>query len=458
MSLGNRYGIQMDNILSTASNIKTARLNREVKQRTLDKDKARERNTLAKIKKGQKGYEEEADTTGAEQSQNALLTKEKDVTPKSSENAMSQETSTDTPVPDEITGTTDDPAAQPNALNVEKNVFGQDMAIPKMTDEEMADYALDNESYGKLVAQTESAKLLQSQYQQKLATLQVTMPDATPAQRQILAKASVADLKTFTDMIVTADDKVRKIAKEKLNTQARQLFSITQLPQKGTARKDAYTQWRNSQITGVPKDKQQQVMDSIPEWDENAMNWIGEKLASAEETFKTLNDIEAKSVENKNKIKAETTKHLRQKDEVYTEGSEDVTIEPTKKGWKEKNRTDSNALLKANAKAKKSGGGAKTADYSLINKATWQNLTGYDIDNTDDRKQIDNEFVQESRDIITKLVAVGSRLLREGKAGSPTEAVQMAKDLATAKERKALDKIEKKRQKFKDRNNDPRFR
>ncbi len=420
MEMGNQYGVNMGNILSTASNIKTARLNREVKQRELDRDKAKERNVFAKIQKGQKGYEEEADETGTEKSDNALLTKKSSIVIKeeaedsdlviTSADDEDEDTDTDTRTIEEVKPKLDKPV---NIMSANKNIFGQDMIMPQLSEEEMRDYALDSDSYDKMVAKVETSKLVQRQYEQKLATLQMTMPDITPAQRQELAKASVADLKTFSDMIVKADDKTRKIIKETQEQQARQLFSVTQLPKEGSARQDAYTQWRNTQIQLVPKDKQQKVMDSIPEWSNNTMNWIGQKLATVKDTFDTVNEIEAKKKEAQAKVKAETIKHMRQKDEVFTEGEEDVTITPTKKGWKEKNRTTSSNVMVQREKNKSGSGGSKTSDFSLVEKIAIRNTTGLDLDNPDDMAKF-AELSQEQRDTYTDLSARASRIYKDG--------------------------------------------
>jgi len=441
MEMGNQYGINMGNILSTASNIKTARLNRETKQRTLDKDKARERNALAKIKKGQAQYEDEADDTTIEtESQNALVSKSK---------PMEQE---DTTITDEVsplkvesaeedTEIVESPESPQNALTANKNVFGQDMVMPQLSEQEMLDYALDSDSYDKMIAKVETSKLVQRQYEQKLATLQMTMPDATPAQRQQLAKASVADMKVFTDMIVKADDKTREIAKEKLNMQARQLFNVSQLPQKGSARKDAYTQWRNNQIQAVPKEKQESIMNSIPEWqDGKTMGWIAMKLAEVKDTFDTVNDIEAKKKEAQAKVSAATTKHLREQPKVVTHGDKDIKLTPTKSGWKEDSKT-SNALLKEQEKNKGGSGGFKTSDFSLVEKIAIRNTTGLDLDNPDDMAKF-AELSQEQRNEYTDLSARASRIYKDG-GGKIThaEAVKKASsEKATTKKRNSKPK------------------
>ena len=421
MEMGNRYGIDLGNILSTASALKTAKLKQNKMQREEDKAGAKKRNALAKIKRDNtvKGDDSLEMDEVAEPTSGAIVNEE-DYKPDSVNDSGS-------------TGEVEEPTAPQPKKKKNTNVLGQKTTMPELSEEEMQDYALDTESYEKMVQKVEGAKLIQRQYQQKLATLQMTMPNLTTEQRETMAQASINDFKQFVNMIDTADTKQKAEIQKQLDIKSRKLFAITELPAEGAARKDAYAQWRNEQILSVPPEQQAKVMKSIPEWDnENTMNWIGVKLAENADIFNTMNDITAKSVENERKVKAETTKHLRSKDEVLTEGDEDVTITPTKKGWKEKKRTESAGSIKE--KIKKGGSGsAKPADYSLVERIATKNTTGIDT-STEAGKIAFAELSQERRDEITEISARASRIYKDG-GGKIThaEAVQQASKEAKTK-------------------------
>ncbi len=333
-----RFGIDLGNILSTASNIKTARLNREIKQGVLDKEKARERNALSRIKKDQESYN--------------LVPK---IEPVEEVEVLSEEEFTKKKSPNRNT--------------------------KKLTEQEIHDYAIDSDSYDKLIAKENADKLLERQYNLNLSTLQSTLPNITQQQRENLARLKTSELKTYMDMIVNADDRKRKIAKENLDVMARELFNITQLD--GVSRKDAYIRWRNNKILATPKEQQKKVMDSIPDWDENTMNWIGQTLATSKDTFDTLNKIEAE-----------------------------------KNAQKAKNEF----MLKKNS----TKNAPKTSDYSLVEKIAIRNTTGLDVDNPNDTIAI-AELDQSVRDEFTDLSARASRIYKNGN-GSIThaEAVQQA--------------------------------
>lgn len=333
-----RFGIDLGNILSTASNIKTARLNREIKQGKLDKEKARVRNALSRIKKDQESYN--------------LVPK---IEPVEEVEVLSEEEFTKKKSPNRNT--------------------------KKLTEQEIHDYAIDSDSYDKLIAKENADKLLERQYNLNLSTLQSTLPNITQQQRENLARLKTSELKTYMDMIVNADDRKRKIAKENLDVMARELFNITQLD--GVSRKDAYIRWRNNKILATPKEQQKKVMDSIPDWDENTMNWIGQTLATSKDTFDTLNKIEAE----KNAQKAKNEFMLKK-----------------------------NSIKNA----------PKTSDYSLVEKIAIRNTTGLDVDNPNDSIAI-AELDQSVRDKFTDLSARASRIYKDGN-GSIThaEAVQQA--------------------------------
>ena len=358
MGVANQYGIDVGNILSTTSMLKTAKLNQETKQIALEKDKSLERLTKTKLNKNR----------------NVLNVKDE-----AEEELKTEPTSM--PKSKNVLNTKVEPATQVDEKGT-KNVFG-DTKLPIMSDQEINDYAKNPQEYDKLVAKTELAKLNQRQYQQKLATLQMTMPGATTEQRQQLAQASIEDLKTFSTMIVNANEVQRKKVEAHIDSQAQQLFSITQLPKEGTARKDAYTQWRNNQIMQVPKDKQKDVMNKIPEWQDGVTaNWIGEKIASSKDMLNAMNEIEAKK-----------QAHLNTMPKTVTFGDKDILYTPKKEGGFSKKVKTSNALLKQDAvnrgKSGSGGSGAKTSqyqkDFTSREKQINSIMSGANIMNSEDK-------------------------------------------------------------------------
>ena len=265
MELGNQYGINMGNILSGASAIKTARLNLEKKQKIMDQEKAGERNMMRKLRKGNVASDDIVGTPSIKQS-NVL-------------NQDSQST---------------------NAMNK-----------TNYTEEEMQDIALNPTIYNQEQAQIQANAIKEQTFNANKTALQMSMPNATPAQIESLATQESKVVGDYVDMIVKGDENTKKNAIMQIDKNARIMMSITQAgngiqdPQaKQNAISSAYTQARDEQIAqGQTPEQRKQIADSIPAT--YNPNWVAKKLAESETVFKFAQDALTEETKQKNRMALE---------------------------------------------------------------------------------------------------------------------------------------------------------
>jgi hypothetical protein len=100
-------------------------------------------------------------------------------------------------------------------------------------------------------------------------------------------------------------------------------------------------------------------------------------------------------------------------------GGEDILY----RGGQEIERTESGASRKARLSG--GGRGPKTGDYSLANKAVWQIMTGLDITNPDQQKQIGAKFSQPLRRSYGNMASRAAWLM-EKRGMNPLEAADSA--------------------------------
>ncbi len=272
MPVATQYGIDLGNILSTASAIKTARLNRETKQRALDKDKAGERNLLRGLKK---------------------------------KNVLS----------DDIRGTMQlDDVEQTNALTAPATPSVNALAPQQMTDEEMSDIALNPTQYNAGIAAQAANDLKARTLNANKTALRMSMPNATLAEIDSLAELKTKDVYDFIDTAIKGDEETKKNALMFIDTQARQLMTITQAgngiqdpAMKQKAIQDAYTQARDVQLQNAPTEaERKKISDSIPAL-YNA-NWVGQKIAESKDVYDTVQESLTAEMKTKASMSEEESK------------------------------------------------------------------------------------------------------------------------------------------------------
>lgn len=270
MPTANQYGIDLGNILSTASDIKTARLARETRQRALDKDKAGERNMLRKLKQKNVKY-------------------------------------------DDISGTTSiKDAEQANALNTP--TVTNALAPKTMGEEEMQDIALNPTIYNEDMAKQETAALVQRRNDANKVALRMSLPNATPAEIETLSQQKTADVSKFITMAMKGGESAKKNAILHIDKQARIMMQVTQAgngiqdpAMKQKAIQDAYTLARDTQIQNAqtPEDRKK-ISDSIPALYD--ANWVGQRLAESKDVHDTIQKSLEAEQKNKNASNLEEQK------------------------------------------------------------------------------------------------------------------------------------------------------
>lgn len=270
MPTANRYGIDLSNILSSASAIKSARLNRRITERNLEKDKAKERNVMRTLKK-RHSPDAESDNVllKSPQVEQMDISADEDIVPIEQEQPVQE---------------------VPVVAEVAETAYGFDL-----TPEEMQDYALDPKAYSNRIAEMESKIALQRRYESNKTTLQLTMPNATPDQIDTLAKMKTENVAKMYDMYSNADKRQKEALKNVINVNARKLFTITQ-ETNPILRAKQWKLFRDDRINSAPdKESRDKLSNDLPE--NYDANWVGLKMAESKDVFDTMNKISMKETE-----------------------------------------------------------------------------------------------------------------------------------------------------------------
>ena len=367
MTMGNQYGIDLGNILSTANYIdklKSKKLQNKLNQMKID--------------------EKEADIDAK---YNLLV-----------QNNTASQNSDD---------------------SIEPSIYGQ---------EENSQTTLNRKE--KIQAIKEAELKQKQEQQQKLfeARKKVYISQGfTPAMAEAQAVLDTKEVSKMYDIAKSSNEQQRMKMQQGLKQSGDALYAIKVISQKNP--QEAEKRFQNirnqtiSQINELRKQGKQKEADQLEQQfklmpsslikkDGNFNNdWIDNQLLITTHKIKTIEDLNKEDYLKKQheyKQKEEKLKQSGEMSKLDKKLKNDLTIEKEK------------------AKLKGKESGLKSSDESLINRAVWQNMAGIDINSDNADAQI-AELSQDKRDDITNIASYASKLLKEKKASTILEAVNIAK-------------------------------
>ena len=392
------------NGMRTASALKTAKLNQEKKQRTMDKEDA--------------GTElREVYATGEEAELEASIGEVTNQLKDYSEEEIQWFADSEAVEEGEVEYEEDAPRRKYNELkDKSQKINDRKKRVNKIK-------ALAPKVDAELIATAKQAKFKTGMKKRFIAQ------GVSPEEANLLANGSIDEIQKVEQWVKTANENDKMQRAEMISDVNTEISSIMELPP------EQQQQSFQTKMQGLDVDieeaedsgnsKRAKILKNIKKQmpTQFSNQWATNYIMTSTQKF----DVLKANLQSTNKKKEATHSATMNAPKVITVGDKDISYKPDNKTgvYKQDKEETSNSILKE--KAKKSGiGSYKSADWSLLHRQTIAQETGLDIESDDLIKNY-SKLSQDKREKINKLEAKASKIAKDsGGTITMAEALEMA--------------------------------